>query len=127
VKAVVYEEYGSPEVAQIKGMEKPVPKDNEILVRIYVTTVTPTDCAFRQAKPFIIRFMNGFVKPKNNILGNILAGEIEAVGKDVSVFKVGDRVFGATTNDFGAHAEYLCLPEDAVLALVPADGGCWCS
>jgi NADPH:quinone reductase-like Zn-dependent oxidoreductase len=121
MKAMVYTEYGSPDVLQLKEVEKPTPKDNEVLIRVYATTVAPTDCAFLTADPFIIRFMNGLTKPKNRILGNGLAGEIEAVGKEVKLFKRGDAVFGSTDTTFGAHAEYKCMSEAEVMTIKPTN------
>lgn len=119
MKAIVYTQYGSPDVVRLEDVTKPIPKDNEILIKVYTTTVTPTDCAYRSADPFIIRFINGLVSPNNRVLGNMLAGKIEAVGKDVKLFKQGDAVFGSTDTDFGAHAEYKCLPETGVVAIKP--------
>ena len=121
MKAIVYNQYGSPDVLQLQEVEKPTPQDNEVLIRVYASTVTPTDCALLQADPFIIRFMNGLRTPKNKILGNLLAGKVEAIGKDVTLFKVGDEVFGNTDTDFGAHAEYICLAEDNEITIKPAN------
>jgi len=119
MKAIVYTEYGAPDVLQIQELEKPVPEDNEVLIRIYAATVSSEDCTFRKGKPFVARFATGLFKPKINTLGSYLAGKIEAVGKNVIRFKTGDEVFGATGAEFGAHAEYICLPEEGALALKP--------
>ena len=119
MKAMIYTEYGSPDVLQLKEIAKPTPKDNELLIRIEATTVTAVDNTFRQGASLSARFFTGLTRPKRPVLGSTLAGEVEAVGKDVTLFKKGDQVFGATA-DFGAHAEYICLPEDGALALMPA-------
>lgn len=119
MKAIVYTEYGSPDVLQLKEVAKPTPKDNELLIRIEATTVTAVDSTFRQGASISGRFYTGLKRPKRPVLGTTLAGEVAAVGKEVTRFKVGDQVFGATA-DFGTHAEYICLPEDGALALKPA-------
>ena len=116
MKAVVYTEYGPPEVLQLKEVEKPTPKDNEVLIRIYATTVAVEDPGMR-ASPGL----NGLGKPSKPILGMYLAGEIESVGKGVTLFGEGDRVFGSTGMSLGAYAEYVLMPEDGALAPKPAN------
>jgi NADPH:quinone reductase-like Zn-dependent oxidoreductase len=111
MKAIVCTEYGPPDVLQLKEVAKPVPEDNEVLIKIHATTVTAVDCTFRQGKPFIGRFFSGLTKPKEPIQGTEFAGEIEAVGKDVKQYKEGDQVFG-TSMGYGVYAEYMCLPEE---------------
>jgi NADPH:quinone reductase-like Zn-dependent oxidoreductase len=120
MKAAHYTQYGPPEVLQVKEIEKPVPKDTEVLIKIYASVVGPSDCAFRKADPFIIRFMAGLLKPGSPSLGAEFAGEIEAVGKAVTLFKKGDPVFGMTPN-FGAHAQYMCLTEDQTITTKPTN------
>lgn len=119
MKAVVYTKYGPPEVLQIEEMEKPAPKDNEVLIKVYATTVETTDAIFRQGTTFSARLFTGLFKPKITRVGGEFAGEIEAVGQDVTRFKAGDRVFGSTAPDFGANAEYVCLPEEGAMARKP--------
>jgi NADPH:quinone reductase-like Zn-dependent oxidoreductase len=121
MNAVVHTEYGSPDVLHLMEVAKPTPKNNEVLIKVHATTVNRTDCGFRTATPFIVRFFSGLFKPKNTILGSEFAGEIEAVGSAVSLFKKGDKVFGLSTYIFGTHADYICLPETASMALKPAN------
>ncbi len=121
MKAVVYHIYGPPEVLQFAEMEKPVPKDNEVLVKIMATTVSAVDSIFRAASSNFARMATGVFKPKNPILGNELSGVVESVGKNVKRFKTGDRVFGPSKEGYGAHAEYICLSEDSALTTMPSN------
>ena len=120
MKAIVHTKYGPPNELQLKEVVKPTLKDNEVLIKIDATTVTTTDCNARnftfvpKSFMFFARIMFGFKKPRINILGIDLAGEIEAVGKDVKLFKKGDHVFGSPGTKFGGHAEYSCVPENDI-------------
>jgi NADPH:quinone reductase-like Zn-dependent oxidoreductase len=126
MKAIVYTKYGHPEVLQLTEIEKPTPKDNEVLIRNHATTATKFDCWMRSSTAplgfgFLMRMATGIRKPKQPILGTELAGEIEAVGKDVTLFSKGDQVVGYLGMSLGAYVEYICLPEDGVLARKPAN------
>ncbi|MEO1166728.1 MAG: NAD(P)-dependent alcohol dehydrogenase, partial [Chloroflexota bacterium] len=119
MKTIIQTHYGAPDVLQLVEVETPTPADNEVLVKIHATTVTATEAVFRQGKPYFSRLFTGLTKPKIKTLGEELAGEIVVVGKAVTKFKVGDHVFGTAGPNFGANAEYLCVPEDEVLARMP--------
>jgi 2-desacetyl-2-hydroxyethyl bacteriochlorophyllide A dehydrogenase len=119
MKAIICTAYGNPEVLQMQEVEKPTAKINEILIKIKATSVTSGDARIRRADPYIIRLIFGYKKPRKSILGVVIAGEIEAVGSNVTKFKVGDKVFGSTGMAFGAYAEYTSLSQDAVLAKIP--------
>ena len=132
MKAVVCTKYGPPEVLQIKEVKKPFPKPNEVLIKILATTVHIGDTKIRRLEPGlgpvedfffkpIMRIIVGFTGPRKKILGMELSGEIEAVGKDVTLFKVGDPVFASTEFKFGAYAQYCCIPENGILAIKPAN------
>lgn len=121
MKAIVITRYGPPEVLEFREVEKPTPKDNEVLIKIHTSAVVATDPMFRKGDPFIGRLFTGLTKPKHSIPGDVLAGEIEAVGKDVTKFKNGDRVYAACAATQGGQAEYICLPQDGPLAIMPAN------
>ncbi len=121
MRAVVYDKYGTPDVLRLQEVKTPTPKDNEILIRVHAAVVTNADCAARKGKPLAARLAFGLFKPKNTILGTEFSGEIITVGKQVKLFKKGDLVYAATGTDFGAHAEYICMPEDGALSPKPAN------
>jgi 2-desacetyl-2-hydroxyethyl bacteriochlorophyllide A dehydrogenase len=118
MRAVVYEKYGPPEVLRLEEVPRPVPNDDEVLVKVHATTVNRTDTGLRIAEYFISRFVTGLLRPKNKVLGMEFAGEVVEAGAAVTQFKVGDEVFGAKA--YGAHAEFLAVPQSAAVALKPA-------
>ena len=125
MKAIVYTQYGSPDILQIKEIDKPNPKDNEVLVKVHAAEVTKADCEIRSFKFPVkwfwlpLRIALGLIKPKRQVLGGYLAGVVEAVGKNVSKFKSGDQIFGSTKLRLGAHGEYVCLPSHYTLVPQP--------
>ena len=128
MKAIVWTNYGSPDVLQLQEADKPTPKDNEVLVKIRAATVTMGDCELRglkfsRALSFLMRLGFGYKEPTKNysILGQELAGEIEAVGKNVTLFKKGDQIFALPKDGFGGYAEYVCLHEEGTQAIKPAN------
>jgi NADPH:quinone reductase-like Zn-dependent oxidoreductase len=121
MKAAVNIVYGIPEVVHITTMAPPSPKPNEVLIKVHCTTVNRTDCGFRNPVPWWVRFFSGIIRPRRVILGNEFSGVVEHVGTNVSKFKKGDAVFGLTGMRFGAHAEFLCLPQSGPFALKPAN------
>ena len=121
MKAIVYTQYGSPDVLQFKEVEKPLPKNNEVLIRVIATTVNRTDCGFRNPEYLAVRLVSGLFKPKKQILGSELAGIVVATGKNVKTFKPGDAIFGLSTFNFGAHAEYVCISEEKSITTKPAN------
>jgi NADPH:quinone reductase-like Zn-dependent oxidoreductase len=120
MKAVTYYKYGTPDVLRVEDVETPAPGDGDVLVRIHATVVTATDAIFRAGDPFFSRMATGPIRPKARTLGGEFAGEVVAAGKGVTRFAVGDQVFGDTGPQFGAHAEYVRVPENGALALMPA-------
>jgi NADPH:quinone reductase-like Zn-dependent oxidoreductase len=126
MKAAIYEKYGPPNVLQIKEVPKPIPRDDEVLIKVFAATVACEDPLIRSFtfSPLFwlpLRLVFGLIKPKTPILGSELAGEVETVGKDIKRFKKGDQVFGVDLKGLGAYAEYKCLPEEGVLAIKPAN------
>ncbi|MBP8971742.1 alcohol dehydrogenase catalytic domain-containing protein [Myxococcota bacterium] len=125
MKAIVCTKYGSPDVLQLQEVEKPAPKDNEVLIKIHASAVTVSDCIVRSGKVNILlwipmRIFVGFRRPRRSILGLELAGEIEEIGKDIKRFKKGDQVFAFTGRKFSTYAEYTCMREDGLF--MPGDG-----
>lgn len=119
MKAAVHYRYGPPDVISIRQVPRPIPKDNEILVKVHCSTVNRTDCGFRTAEYVVSRFWSGLFKPKQPILGSEFAGVVEETGPSVTGFKKGDRVFGYDDQRFGGHAEYLSIPETGMVAHIP--------
>jgi NADPH:quinone reductase-like Zn-dependent oxidoreductase len=117
----VHTRYGPAEVVQISEVEKPAVNDHELLIKVHASTVNRTDWGFRAGKPFVVRFFSGLRGPRATILGCEFAGEVEAVGSAVTSFQVGDRVFGYDDSSFGGHAEYAAVPEDGMVATMPAN------
>jgi NADPH:quinone reductase-like Zn-dependent oxidoreductase len=117
MKAIAYTKYGSPDVLQFKEVEKPIPKEYEVLIKVQATTVNRTDCATIRAKPFFMRLVTGLFRPKKQTPGTEFAGDIEALGKSVSSLKIGDRVFGFDDAGAGSHAQYVAITEDKVLTI----------
>ncbi|MED4017802.1 NAD(P)-dependent alcohol dehydrogenase [Sutcliffiella cohnii] len=120
MKAIVYTRYGPPEVLQFQEVAKPTPKDHELLINIYATAVNSADWRMRKAQPSAVRLFFGLTKPRKEILGAVFAGEVKEVGKDVTQFQVGDRVFGSLGMSFGAYAEFICIaPEKCSISIMP--------
>src|SRR5947209_20510858 len=126
MKAIIFTRYGSPDVLQLRDVEKPTPRDGEVLIRIHATAVTASDCIVRGSKvPLLfwlpMRLVIGLTRPRNPILGIVLAGEVESVGKEVTRFHKGDQVYALNIMRFGMYAEYTCLPETRVMTLQPSN------
>lgn len=119
MKAIVYAKYGPPEVAKLMEVTKPIPKENEVLVKVYASTINRTDSGFRSAQYFISRFWSGLLRPKHQILGCEFAGIIEEIGEEVKEFKNGDKVFGFNDKSFGGHGEYLTISASNILTTMP--------
>ncbi|MFC4372663.1 NAD(P)-dependent alcohol dehydrogenase [Nocardia halotolerans] len=123
MKAALHARYGSPEVVHVAEVAQPRPGTGDVLVRVQASTVNRTDCAYRAARPFLVRSFTGLLRPKRPILGTEFAGEVVEAGAAVTAFAVGDRVFGYNEGPFGCHAEYLSIPETGSLAKIPAGLG----
>jgi len=121
MKAIVYTKYGPPEVAKLMEVAKPVPKDNEVLVKVYASTVNRTDAGFRSAEYFVSRFFTGLFRPKYQILGCEFSGKVEEIGQSVTMFKKGDFVFGFNDKTLGGHGEYLTIAETNAITTMPED------
>lgn len=119
MKVIISTKYGSPDVFQLHEVEKPTPKNNEILIKVIAASVTTADCMMRTGFPLIGRLFLGLTKPKNSVPGSGFAGTIEAKGKDVKIFQIGDKIFGESIVSFGANAEYLCIPENGLISIKP--------
>jgi NADPH:quinone reductase-like Zn-dependent oxidoreductase len=119
MKAITREKYGPPELLKIQEVEKPVPMDHEVLVRVHAATINRTDCGILWAKPFLIRFFTGLLRPRSPIPGTDFAGEVTAIGKAVTAFKVGDRVWGFEDEGLASHAEYMTFAADGAIARIP--------
>lgn len=119
MKAAIYTKYGPPELVQIQDVPIPEVKENEVLIKVHVSTVNRTDCGFRSAQYFVSRFFSGLIRPKYKTLGNEFAGVVESIGRKVSLFEPGDRVFGYNDEQFGAHAEYMIMSENKAIAVMP--------
>jgi len=119
MKAILITKYGGTEVLQVKEVPNPWPKENEILIKIHAAAINNTDIVFRKGKPFVSRFFTGLLKPKHYIPGDVLAGKVIEIGNNVTRFKIGDYVYGYSTDTFGAYAEYKCLPENSAITIIP--------
>ncbi len=119
MKAMLHTRYGPPDVLRFGEIERPVPGDNDVLLRVHAATVNRTDCAMLTAKPAVMRLMTGLTKPKKNVLGTDVAGTVEAIGRSVTSFKPGDRVFGFDDNGLCSHAQYLTMSEERTLTTIP--------
>jgi NADPH:quinone reductase-like Zn-dependent oxidoreductase len=119
LKAITYYKYGAPDVLEVAEVPTPSPKENEVRIRIFATSVSSGDVRLRKADPFLVRLMMGLQRPKINVLGFAFAGEVGSIGSSVTRFKVGDEVYGTSIKTFGAYAEYICLPEDSIIILKP--------
>lgn len=119
MKAAIHTQYGPPEVVQVKDVQKPIPKENEVLVKVYASTVNRTDAGFRSAEYFVSRFWSGLFRPKYQTLGCEFSGVIDAIGSEVQSFKIGDKIFGYNDIHFGGHAEYMTIAENDAITTLP--------